>query len=155
MRVRKAFLALATSSFLVWTAPELWAGGTIEEKPAFAPADSFQAKAVNISKSFRTADGSVHPAGLYSFKVQGMGKAGQVAIWVQNPQGKTVGKLLGQFKSLGGPDTKGSRRGSPNFVALGLSAASQVQFSPRAGSFFIIIVGGKGSIEALVPAVKN
>jgi hypothetical protein len=164
MRLSRISLALVVSSFLVWAAPELRAGSTIEEKPAFAPTDSFQTKGIIIDFKFKTADGSVLPAGQYMLKLQGTGKAGQVGIWVQNPKGKVVGNLLGQYvpsrqvlrESLGETDTKLPRRASLNFAELGFSPASSVKISPMGGEKGIIINNSKGGrIEALVPAVKN
>ena len=152
MRVPRAFLCLAVGAIATALAGQ---GIVIQEKPAFAPTDSFQTKGIWVQSKFKTADGSVHPAGRYSFKVEGTGKAGEAMIIIVNSKtGKPVGKVMGVFEAaLGGPDTKTSRvecEGCRNvrFGKLGFAPASPVKLAPQ-GNDFIIIVGGKqGKIRA-------
>jgi hypothetical protein len=152
MAIRKAFLCLAMGAVATVLAGQ---GIVIQEKPAFTSAERFQTKGIVINGKFKTADGSVHPAGRYSFKVQGTGKAGEAMIIIVNSRtGKPVGNVMGMFeKALGGPDTKTSRvecGGCRNvrFGKLGFSSSSEVKLA-RQGNDFIVIVGGKqGKIRA-------
>jgi hypothetical protein len=107
MRIPRAFLCIAAGAVAAILTGQ---GIVIEQKPAFAPTDRFQTKGIVVQSGFKTADGSVHPAGTYAFKVQGTGKAGEAAIIVIGSKtGKPVGKVTGTFEAaLGGPDTKTS-----------------------------------------------
>jgi hypothetical protein len=120
--------------------------------------DSFQTKGIIIDYKFKTADGSVHPAGTYSLKVEGTGRAGKVILWVRDVQGHPVGKLLGQYTPASGADTKASVRTSFNFAGLGFSPASDIGISPRGDAKLIYIKARLrqgfpgGAIEALLLA---
>lgn len=137
MRVSKVALALAAFALVFGAASELWAGATIEEKPVFAPTDFFLTKAVTIPTKFKNADGSVLPAGLYSFRVQGTGKAGEVAIRVQNPRGQTVGNAVGKYRTMRPRPADG-----PRFDKLGFSSASPVQVKLEGHHCLVFFLGG-------------
>jgi hypothetical protein len=158
MGIRRACLFLAAGAVATGLAGQ---GIVIQQKPAFASTDSFQTKGFVVHWKFKTADGSVHPAGRYSFKVRGTGKAGEaLIIIIGSKTGKPVGKVMGVFqKALGGPDTKTSQRNprsqTSSFDKLGFSSASPVKVAPQGNDFIIVIDGGKqGSIQAALPGAS-
>jgi prepilin-type processing-associated H-X9-DG protein len=156
-----------------------------ERSPSFAPSDSFQTAPVWMGHrthhtggmNLTMADGSVRflRQGLYTFKVQGIDKAGEVMIIIICKQGKKVGQLIGkvkglQSKALGGPDTKSL--GGPDTAERATGDVKRLRFSeagfasklvpkltPQGGGTLLVLEGksgpyGKGSIEVLLPAVR-
>jgi hypothetical protein len=139
MGVRKISLAAAVLVLLAGTAPELWAGSTNDEKPAFATGDSFQTKTVAIPIQFKTADGSVHPAGSYSFKVQGTGKPGKLAVSILTAQGKPIGSLEGRYRVM---RPRPADAVAPRFDKRGFSSASPVQVKLEGQQCLVFFLGG-------------
>lgn len=183
MVLKPAFRFLAFAGLLFPAAVGLAATAVVQERsPSFAPSDSFQTAPVWIGHHpgggmFIMGDGSVRfiRPGLYTFKVQGLDKAGEVMIIIICKQGKKVGQLVGkvkglQSKALGGPDTKAL--GGPDTAERAIGDVKRLRFSeagfasrlvpkltPQGGSTLFVLEGksgpyGKGSIEILLPAVK-
>ena len=83
--------------------------------------DSFQTREVEL-KGFKVGKGASLPAGKYSFKILGLGKAGVVEVRILDAKGKEVGRAAGRFG--------GHCPGKPtpaSFAELGYSKTSPVK----------------------------